>query len=87
MGQSYAGFPAIKLGSMSSPLFRLAVSVGFSSMVLTPLLITSPSLQLDSRSLAQCLAMGDCFCSHQLLDERSRKAIKVVINLIMRKGN
>ena len=68
---------------MSSPLLRSAVPVGFSSLVLTPLLITPPSLQLDSRSSAQCLAVGVCFCFHQLLDEGSRMAYKVVFNLII----
>ncbi|ERE71002.1 parotid secretory protein [Cricetulus griseus] len=33
MEQSYSGFPAVSLGSMSNPLLRKAVSVGFSSLV------------------------------------------------------
>ena len=50
LGLSYVGFSAISLGSMSSSLFRSAVSVDFSRLVLTPLLINPPSLQLDSGS-------------------------------------
>ena len=65
-------------GSISSPLFRSAVSVGFCSLVLTPFLIIPPSLKLDSRSSAQCLAVGVYFCFHQLLDEVSVMAYKVV---------
>ncbi|MEJ1274614.1 transmembrane protein 156 [Cricetulus griseus] len=50
------------------PTRRSAVSVGFTSLVWTPLLFTRPSLQLDSSSV-QCLAVGFCFYFHQLLDE------------------
>ena len=87
LGLFYAGFPSIRLGATSSLLFRSAVSVGFSSLVLTPLFITSPSLQLDPRSLAQRLAVCVCICFHQLLDEGSKMAYKVIINLIIGKGN
>ncbi|MGE9575324.1 hypothetical protein ACQP3C_30275, partial [Escherichia coli] len=62
------------------------VSVGFTSLVWTPLLITPPSLQLDSSSV-QCLAVGVCFYFHQLLDEGYRMAYKSVINLIIRGGH
>ena len=81
------GSPAVRLGSMSSHLLRSAVSAGFPSVVLTPLLVTPPSLKLDSRSWAQCLAVDLHFCFHQLLDEGSRMAFKVVINLIIGEGH
>ncbi|EGW01739.1 hypothetical protein I79_015263 [Cricetulus griseus] len=48
-------------------------------MVLIHLFIPPPSLKLDCRSLAQCLAVDLCFCFHQLLDEGSRMAFKVAI--------
>lgn len=42
----------------------------FPIVVLTPLVhvILSPSLQLNSRISAQCLAVGHCICLRQLLD-------------------
>ncbi|ERE84896.1 protein of unknown function DUF1725 containing protein [Cricetulus griseus] len=45
-------------------------------MVLTPLLFTTSSLQLGSRSSVQCLAVGVCLCFHQPLDEGSKMAYK-----------
>lgn len=72
---------------MSSTLIRSAISMSLSSLVFTPLLIIPPSLQLNSRSSAQCLAMGVNFCFYQLLDEFSRMAYKVIINLIIREGH
>ena len=44
--------------------------------------ITPPSLWLDSRSSAQCLAVDLSICFHQLLDEGYMEIIKVAINLI-----
>ncbi|MEJ1269630.1 cation channel sperm associated auxiliary subunit beta [Cricetulus griseus] len=76
---SQVGFPDISLGTKSSPLSRSAVSVGFTSLVWTPLLITHSSLQLDSSSV-QCLAVGVCFYFHQLLDEGYRMAYKKLAN-------
>ncbi|ERE75935.1 protein PTHB1 [Cricetulus griseus] len=66
--------------------FRSAVSVGFTSLVLAPLLFTLPSLQLDS-SLVQCLAVGVCFYFHQLLEEGSRIAFVKPLLLVMCPGN
>ncbi|MEJ1276866.1 mutS homolog 4 [Cricetulus griseus] len=63
--------------SSSAQNLELLVNSQDYSLVLTPLLITPPSLQLDFRSSAQCLAVGVCFCFHQLLDEGSRMAYKV----------
>lgn len=85
--RSYAGFPAVSLGSVISPLLKSSVSMGVPNMVLTLLLITSHSLQLDSMILAQCLTVSLCFCFYQLLDESSRMAYTVVIYLIIRKGH
>ncbi|CRH27399.1 Uncharacterised protein [Chlamydia trachomatis] len=53
----------------------------------TPLLIIPPSLQLGSRSSAQCLAVDVCIYFHQPLDEGSNMAYKVVIKLIIREGH
>lgn len=85
--RSYTGFPAVSLGSVISPLLKSSVSMGVPNMVLTLLLITSHSLQLDSMRLAQCLTVSLCFCFYQLLDEGSMMTFKVVINLIIGEGH
>ncbi|MGE9805399.1 hypothetical protein ACQP3L_33015, partial [Escherichia coli] len=72
LDQSCAGLPAISLGSLNSPLFKSAFSVGFSILVLTTFLNTPPSLQLDSSSVQCFIAVSVCCYFHQLLEEGSR---------------
>ena len=59
------------LVSTCSGQLSLCVSVAWSC---------PPSLHLDS-SLAQCFAVGVCFCFDQLLDEGSMMVDKLVIDL------
>ncbi|MGE9574339.1 hypothetical protein ACQP3C_25110, partial [Escherichia coli] len=78
--------PAISLGNKISPLFRSAVSMGFTSLVWTPMLICPSSVHLDFSSV-EGLAVGVCFYFHQLLDEGYTMAYELVINLIIRGGH
>ena len=68
LGWSHVSSLAVGTEPMSSQKFRSVVSVRFPIVILTP---PPPSLQLDSWSSAQCLAVDLCICSHQLLDEGS----------------
>lgn len=54
-------------------------------MVSSPLHIPS-ILQLDYTSITQHLAVSACLCFDQILDEGSRMAIDVVINLDIGEG-
>lgn len=78
----HAGSPAVSPQSMSSPYLGSADS-GFPIMVLTPFVhkICPPSLQLNSRSSAQCLAVDHCICFHQLLDVSSMMTRQSLIRL------
>ena len=68
--------------SLSTYKLRSAVSVGFPIIILTNFahIISSPSLQLDSWNLAQCLVVDLCGYFHQVLEEGSM-TIRVATNL------
>ena len=71
------------LKSMTCSFLRSSIYVGFPSLVMNTLLITPHSLQMNTRHSAHCIAVGVCFCFHQLLPEDCRISYKVVINLII----
>lgn len=79
------GLLAVCPESVSSHKFRSALSVGFPVMILTPPLahiISPPSLHLDSRSSAQCMAVGPCIYFHQVRDKGSIVTIRAITKLI-----
>ena len=74
-------FPSYQSGDQEVSLVQVSCLCGFHQPGMDPFahpLIRPPSLQLDFGSV-QGLAVGVCFCFHQLLDEGNRMAYKSVI--------
>ena len=86
--QSHGLSTAFSLELLSFRKLGSAVSVDFSSMLLTSLVhvFPPPTLQLDSQRSAWCLVVDFCIWFHQLLDEGSMMIVGVFINLITGEG-
>ena len=67
-------------------LDRVSFFCGFIQPGLNPFANHSSLSATVFQSSLHCLAVGVCFCFHHLLDENSRMAYKVVINLITGEG-
>ena len=80
--------PLLSVQRSELPLARVSSFCEYPHHGLNPFdhIIAPSSLQLDSRSSVQCLAVDLCICIHQLLDEGSMMTVKIVINLLTEEG-